>query len=326
MPEDNNNKWLNWVPGIIRHDFIRKIIALIFALMMFYIISYKVGKTLTLNGVPVNVVIPAELINMDSSPPKVTITLRGNERWLSRISAADIKVRAEVDAGRFIPGQPYNLKIQPEDIKTPLGIKVASVNPAEVYVILEKRITKPVTIKPRFNTVSNLPHDYAVGNVRINPDSAVVTGARSVVEKIESIPTEPIPLDKIKESFECQIKLADNYLGVTVTPATVMAEVEIVKEYLSKTFETLPIRVMTGQETARFSVDFNSTPNVNVTISGLRGNISNLRPEQVRPYIDISGLDKAGSYMVDVGCWTDSKDATVMAIYPKQVQVQLTRK
>ncbi|MDD3119391.1 MAG: hypothetical protein PHQ27_09445, partial [Victivallales bacterium] len=78
MAEETDHKWLNWVPGIIRHDFLRKLIALIFALMMFYIISYKVGRTVNLNSVPVHVVLPAELINMDSSPPKVTVTLRGN--------------------------------------------------------------------------------------------------------------------------------------------------------------------------------------------------------------------------------------------------------
>ncbi len=314
------------MPGIIRHDFLRKVIALLFALMMFYTISYKVGKTVTLHGVPVNVIMPAELINMNSSPPLVDVTLRGNERWLSRITQGDIKVRAEVDASRFIAGQPYNLKIQPEDIKTPLGVKVVSVSPLESYMILEPRISKPVTIKPKFDSTSNLPHDYVVGNVKINPANAVVTGPKSVVEKIEAISTEPIPLDATTtESFEYQIKLA-NYLGATLTPDTVTAEVEIIKEYISKTLETLPIRIMTGLESAKFTFEFNSTPHVNVTLSGPRGVITNLRPEQIRPYIDVSGLDKPGSYTVDVGCWIDAKDAEVVAIYPKQVQVQLTRK
>ncbi|MDD3118626.1 MAG: CdaR family protein, partial [Victivallales bacterium] len=268
-----------------------------------------------------------ELINMDSSPQKVTVTLRGNERWLSRTLPGDIKIRADVDASRFIPGQQYNLRIMPEDIKTPLGLRVTAVNPENLCLILEQRISKPVAIKAKFNSRANLSHDYAVGNVNINPATAMVTGAKSVVEKIEAISTEPIPLDaNTMESFEYQIKLADNYLGITVTPDTVTAEVEIVREYLTRTFETLPIRIMTGVENAKMMVEFNSTPHVNVTISGLRGNINNLRPEMVRPYIDISGLDKPGSYSVDVGCWTDAKNTRVVSIYPRQVQVRLTEK
>jgi len=324
--EDEKKSWLRWIPGFIRNDFPRKLIALFFALLVYAIVYNKIGTSVNIQGVPVDVTVPAELVNMDSTTPKITVTLRGSERWLNRIVAGDIKIKARVEESKFIPDLPYSLKINPEDIKLPVGVRLATYSPQEVLLVLESKIARPINIKAKFNSVQNLPSDYVVGKVKLNPATAMVTGPKSVVEKIQSISTEPIPLDgSTVESFEYQVKLADHYPGVKITPDTVTAEVEIIKEYLARTFKSIPLRVLRDGD-QKLRCDFVSTPHADIAVSGPKGQIAKLTDDRIRPYIDISSLDKPGSYMVDIRCWIDFPGVTVQGISPRQVQINLTNK
>lgn len=326
MTEEKDGKFIHLIPGFIRHDFPRKLIALFFAVLVYYIVSYKIGKSVKVQGVPVNIAVPAELVNMDSTVPKVTVTLRGSERRLSRISPADIKIKVKVDESKFMPELPYNLRINPEDVKTPLGTRVVSIVPSEMLLLLENKISKPVEIKAKFNSVRNLPKDYAVGKVKLNPSSAMVTGPKSIVEKIQVISTSPIPLDKTTvDNFDYRVKLTGNYNDVKITPEAVTAEVEIVKEYLSRTFKTIPIRILRSTGNSRLKAEFVSTPHADVVVSGVKGQIMQLKPKLIKPYVDISGLDKPGNYSVGVHCWVDFQDVSIKSIYPKQVQVKLIK-
>jgi len=324
--DEENKSWLRFVPGFIRNDFPRKLIALFFALLVYAIVVNKIGTTVNIQGVPVDVTVPAELVNMDSTTPKLTVTLRGSERWLSRIVAGDIKIKTKVEENKFIPDLPYSLKINPEDIKLPIGVRLVNYSPQEVLLVLEPKIARPIPIKAKFNSVQNLPSDYVVGKVKLNPNSAMVTGPKSVVEKIQMISTEPIPLDgSTVESFEFQVKLADHYPGVKITPDTVTAEVEIIKEYLSRTFKSIPIRVLREGD-QKLRCDFVATPHTDITVSGPKGQISKLTDDRIRPYVDISTLDKPGSYMVDIRCWIDFPGVTVQGMSPRQAQINLTDK
>lgn len=325
---DDNRHWSRLIPGIIRRDFLRKMIALFFALLVYAIILYKIGKTVNIQGVPVEVVIPAELVNMDSTVPKVTVALRGSERRLNRLGAGDIKIKAKVDENKFLPDLPYSLKINQEDVKTPLSIHVVAITPPELLLVLERKISRQVSIKPRFGSLQNLPSDYGIGKVKLNPATAMVTGPKSVVEKIQMISTDPIPLDgSTMESFEYQVKLADHYPGVKITPDTVTSEVEIVKELLSRTFKAVPLRVLRGgNDQGKLRYDLVSTPHADITINGPKGQVMKLTDDRIKPYVDISSFDKPGSYMVDIRCWVDYPGVGVQNIYPRQAQVKLTDK
>ena len=231
MPDDEQKKNLRWIPAFIRHDFVRKAIALFFACLVYAIVAYKVGGTVNIPSVPVIIEMPAGLVNKDTTIPKVKVYLRGSKRTLSNITAADLSIKVRVEENKYLPGSPYTLKINLDNIETPAGSRPVNVIPDEFKLLLEERIPKEVEIKPRFNSERNLPPDFAVGKVRLSPATAIIKGPKSVIDETREIFTQPIPLDRSTiESFEYQVRLADNHPGISVSPDKVTSEVEIVRQ------------------------------------------------------------------------------------------------
>ncbi len=323
--DGDDKKRFNWIPSIIRHDFVRKFIALFFACLVYFTVSIKVGEVTNIQGVAVRISLPQGLVDKDTEVKKVRVTLRGSKRALSSVTASDIKIKLDVAMDKFVPSMPYSIKIDAHDIRTPVGTRVSGVTPSFLTLNLEEEESKEVTIQAKFNSLRKLPSDLKVDKVKLTPSAVTLTGPKSLIDEIEKISTVPIPLDSTTlESFEYQVKLTA-IPGVKIIPGEVKAQVDIVKEFVSKMFKSIPIKVLGNSQGQHLKVELLTSPHAEVTLSGTKGNITNFKPEKIKPYIDISGFDKPGTYMVDLRCWIDDQGIKVTNIYPKQVQIKVTR-
>ena len=114
---------ISLIPGIIRRDFVRKMIALFFALLVFFTVSYKTGQMARVQGVTVNLILPAGIVCMDETLPKVSLKVKGaSERRLNLLTPRDFSIDLKVEERKFIMGEPYPLRIDPQDVKSPVGI------------------------------------------------------------------------------------------------------------------------------------------------------------------------------------------------------------
>ena len=57
---------------------------------------------------------------------------------------------------------------------------------------------------------------------------------------------------------------------------------------------------------------------------GLAGSVSTLLPGEVRPYLDISHIDKPGIYEVSAGCFLKGDGLDVKEIRPAQMKIKIT--
>ncbi|MBN2641799.1 MAG: hypothetical protein JXR78_09110 [Victivallales bacterium] len=324
IDKEERKIFIDWVPGIIRNDFVRKFISLFFACLVYFTVSFKVGDVLNVQNVPVSVVVPPGLVDRDTEVKRVRVTLRGSKRALSSITASDVRIRLDVQQERFTPSMPYNIKINVGDIRTPVGTRAVSVTPEYLTLNIEEQDTREIPVQARFDSMKKLPVDLKVGKVKLSPPMVAITGPKSMLENIESVPTVPIPLDgSTIESFEYNVKLA-SLPGARTVPGEVKAEVEIVREFINRTFKSVPIRMMGSTNIQGLKVELLTSPHAEVILSGARSELLAFKPDNIRPYVDISGFDKPGTYMVDLNCWVDDQSMKIVNVYPAQVQIKIT--
>jgi YbbR domain-containing protein len=315
-----------WVPAIIRNDFLRKFIALVFAVMVYFMVANKIGVEEQIPNVPVEIELPGSLVNLDAKKPTITVTVRGSRKNLSGIGAMDIKVKTEVAESKYIAGFPYLLKLSMENIKTPFGVTAVNLNPKEIPLSLERNDSKKVPVEQRFDSIQNLPKDYSVGKIKFNPAEVLLIGPQSIIGEIKSIQTRPIPLDsQTMESFEYQAPLSVPD-AVKVSPVKVIVQVEIVRSFITRTFKSVPIRLLAPPDNHEtLKVELLSTPNADITVYGPQSKVSQLKPEEIKSYIDVSALQESGSFSAEVYCWLNDPEIKVQNIYPEKVKLKLTR-
>jgi len=324
---DNHEKArLRWIPAIIRNDFLRKVLALFFAVLVYLMVANKIGTEEKIPNVPVDIELPGALVNLDARKPSINVTVRGSKQNLSGIGAMDIKVRAEVVENKYIAGFPYLLKLSMDNIRTPFGVSAINFEPKEIPLSLERNDSKKVPVEEKFDLIQNLPKDYAVGKIKINPAEVLIIGPQSIIKEIKSIQTRPIPLDsQTIESFEYQAPLSAPD-SIKVSPVKVTVQVEIVRNFISRTFKSVPIRLLQApDEPESMKVELLSTPNADITVYGPQSKVALLKAEEIKSYIDVSALQESGSFSSEVYCWTSDPEIKVNNIYPEKVKLKLTR-
>jgi YbbR domain-containing protein len=321
-------KFLVWFAGLAFRDFWRKTIALFFSLIVYFTVLHKAGKEEIVRDVPVSLTVPAALVSMDETPPKVSLRIRASDRNISRISPTEFHIDIKIEERKFTPGAPYTVKITPQDIKTPYGVDVVKTDPAELLINLERNISKNVLVKPKLSPPSMLPDGYIIGGVKVNPPEVRVTGPASIVDKLDFVSTVTIPLDKSAyENFEYTASVVPGGNLVKSSPQKVSAHIEIVKEEVSSIFRSIPIRILEAAQGGggAMTAEFLSAPNVDVSVSGPKGKIQAMKPELIKAYIDLGSIEQPGVYNVDVGCWTGVPGVEVKSVYPQKVQIKLTK-
>lgn len=317
-------KIVGWLPDFIKADFLRKIIALGLASLVWISVVNKIGVMSKIARVPVILSVPKNLILMDEEPPRVTLKIVASEKRLKQLYPTNFIIRKQIDEKRFVPGEPYELSITSEEIKAPVGVNVVEVEPNSVFVNLDKVVSRVVKVKPKINGAP--PSGYTVTKVSLAPNEVTMTGPDNLVGGIEQIQTKSITLDKTTvESFDFPISLQNKYESITITPPRVMAQVEIRKEFEERKINMIPIRVLEPSGEAPLSVIPLSTPHVEVTLAGLKSVVENVKPDQIKAFVDLSPFDKPGSYNVPVNCWLTISNATVKKVSPSEVMISLAK-
>ena len=311
------------LPPFIKRDFVRKVIALALALIVYFVVLEKLGGEREISGVTVNMTIPNTLVELEDKPQLISVKVRGSERTLKRLTENDFSIDLKVDESKYVPKKPYSLLIDAKDVKAPFGVTVLSTKPSLLFIDFDRLASKTVSLRAAFDPDSKLPDGYVVGKSVLSPSDIRVTGPSSIVDKIESMQTRPIPLSSITQSFEYGAEVATTGTALKVSPSKALVQVEVLKESDSRLFKNVPIRILKSSGFKRLSVEMLSAPNAEIAVTGPKGQIELMRDEEVKPYIDISQFEQAGIYNVNVNCWLEREGVTVKNTYPQTVRIKL---
>ncbi len=318
---------LHRIYRLIRRDFLRKAIALFFAVLIyFYIDSQLNSETRNIAGVPVELELPPRLVAVDSSIPEVTVRIRGDARRLANLRPYDLRARIRIPAESYLPGMPLTLELHPGQFRTPPGITITEVlEPRTLTLQLEPRRTVKLPIRPRFDSLSNLATDYAVEKVSFVPAEVQVSGPASTIKLYSAVYTEPIPLDQqVTESFEYPVNL-DYPPGITGSPKRVTAQITIRRSMVTRTFPEIPVQVLAVPGTSsRLWSRLLPEARVRITVAGPLEKINALRTTDLHPYVELPTGGKPGDYPVPVGCYLrPGSGVEVRTIEPDKLTIQL---
>jgi YbbR domain-containing protein len=174
-----------------------KILAIVLAIIMWYFVVGEERAEIGLT-VPLELInIPRDLIVVNNVVQGIDIRVNG-PRSLVR-SLATEKLSKRLDLSNTRAGT-VSFSISPEGIPLPRGVQITRISPLKVVVVLQKLMTKKITVKPRI--VGKPAPGYEVASVQINNTEVEIAGPEEVVKGLDSLYTKPVDIQGQKLDFK----------------------------------------------------------------------------------------------------------------------------
>lgn len=257
---------------------------------------------------------PAGLELKGEPASSIDVRVRGSSGALARVSPGDIVAVLDL-RGAHVGNRLFHLT--PDQVRAPFGIEVVQINPGTIAMTFEQSKTRTVRIRPAID--GKPAPGYAVGAVAVDPESVDVIGPESAVDRASEALTEPVSVAGAKGSVTDMVTvgLIDPALRLKGTRSA-RVTVTIAPAPVERTLRGLPVRLQNlGGALAALAV-----PSVvDVSLRGSRDGLTRVEPDDVKVYVDVSGLG-AGHYTLTVRA-DAPHDAGVTRIEPATILVQI---
>jgi len=154
----------------------------------------------TFNGLEDNYVVSG------ISTKVVTAKIRGNKDEIKSINSRNI--RLIVDLSSAEPGNYITYPIECQKIDFAGNYEI-TLHPANVEILIEKKITRKVKVIPEFKGTAK--DGFMLGQIQVVPEYIKIDGPSSIINNIGVIRTENIVIDKKSETFSRDIKILKEY-------------------------------------------------------------------------------------------------------------------
>ena len=152
---------------------------------------------------------------LDRSVNAVSLDLSGSSALAKSINPAQVDVR--LDLGKAVSGK-NSFTITSDNISLPPGIILKNVYPSEVDVDLDVTIKKKLPVQ--VDWVGKLPDNLILVETEINPGGVEIIGGKRILEKMATIYTEKVSLDKLKEKGSISANLALQPASLKIAPGS----------------------------------------------------------------------------------------------------------
>ena len=145
----------------------------------------------------------------------VSLDLSGSSALAKSINPAQVDVR--LDLGKAVPGK-NSFTITSDNISLPPGIILKNVYPSEVDVDLDVTIKKKLPVQ--VDWVGKLPENLILVETEIDPGGVEIIGGKRILDKIATIYTEKVSLDKLKDKGSISANLALQPASLKIAPGS----------------------------------------------------------------------------------------------------------
>ena len=178
-------------------------------------------------------------------------------------------------------------QLDSKQLRVPPGLRVTSIKPTAMVVRFEERTVADVLVRP---TTEGQPQaDYLIKDINIAPKTVKVIGAKSVVESLEFVRTQPISLVGRTQTFSRNTRLAAAPFLAKHAVAGQRVEVRVVvnEKIGERTIKDVVVHVLQDEETESFVV---SPSKLTIRISGKLPTIRGIEKGLLDAYVDARGL------------------------------------
>ncbi len=130
---------------------------------------------------------PSNLEIDSANSPEAQIRVRGPERLIHRLQAADL--HAEIDLAGAQPGE-RTFDLTDRQVRVPQDLEVVQIIPLQFHLSFDNRETRTVEVRPR--VTGNFASGMRVKQVIADPPRVTISGPRGRVEAAEAAITDPV--------------------------------------------------------------------------------------------------------------------------------------
>jgi YbbR domain-containing protein len=217
--------------GVLSRNWTLKLAAFGAALLLWVAVRAETPSRQDFPGVPVQVDVsdPRWALVGEASPSTVMVRFGGPSREILGIAVARPSIVIPIDAVTSADTTVV-LRTQWVQVQGGPGVVVESIEPAAVRISLEP--IESVTLPPALRLEGDLPQEFAfAGPPILDPSGIRVTGPRSRLVALDSVPLQPLHLDAVEGSGRVAVAVDTAGLaGVGTTPDSVGVEIRIEDE------------------------------------------------------------------------------------------------
>ena len=223
-----------------RSNWSLRLLALFLAFVLWFVVSGPRREPVSERAfaAPLSLLrMPRDLVITTPVPDTVSVRLRGRVSDLRAVSSQNLEV--PLDLGTAQAGD-ITVTLLPRAINVPPEIEVISIEPNQLHFRIEQIRQKIVAIRPFL--VGQPPDGYAIGDVSIVPDHALVSGPASQMRKLSEVATERIIMTGRTATFVQNVAVvSDSALVRVIDPITAEVTVPVTADTSPpETTETTP--------------------------------------------------------------------------------------
>ena len=238
---------------------------------------------------------------------------------LKNLKNTDFYLECPVTKYQVETDMPVELRTDMVKTNVPIdGLNVLAVNPDMLPLNIDIMETRDVPVYPACD-FSEVMEGYQASLV---PQEKPVTirGPKKVLNTIEFLKTEKIPLSNVTKSFSRQVGLVPPYdKNIEILSGNVKVEVKVEKNK-PRAFEDIPVQVLFGRTGANNLIISKIQPE---SVTVLVDNVPDISRTQIHPFLDLSDVTRPGVYNVDIKCWSDNDRIKVVEVIPAKATVTL---
>ena len=264
-----------------------KLISLILAVGLWY---YAVGeeKVEVTRTLTVEIKIDNEKMSIVGTSTRVAqVTFQTPRSLLANLTSEELKAQhriKKIDS----PGD-YSFRLEPSEIRLPSDqIRVVRIEPEVIEVKVDEMIVQKLQVEPIFLGEPAIGYRLEAGEVQLDPNSVLIEGPKSQIEKLGKIKTQPIDLVGRVRSFRKTVRLDVDPGFKVLTESLVDAYVPIREAIAEKTFENIPVKILGAPASLnRITVE---PGQVNLIIKGMSKDLEVFEPGDILAYVEVTGL------------------------------------
>lgn len=306
-------------------DWLRKLTALFFAVLIWYVVSLQLHEPATFRKIPVLIQVAQPYTIVNKGTHFVKVKLRGPESRLKEVSSRDIHI--EIDLQNPEKTGTIQFPVTDEYITVPHGISVDQVTPSRVSIDLDQIESKDVPV--RIVTSGRLPDSLREVEEKrsVIPQKVTVTGPSRLLADIDSVHTETEYFDsKVIDSYEKTVSISKQLSQVTVSPEKVAVSFVINEVNGEEVIRNLPISVLNGLKKSELEMSRTITTLDQVTIVGPKDDLKSIALDQLKAFIDISQIEEEGVHKLPVNIWLENSKLKVIFVSPSTIDVEMKKK
>jgi YbbR domain-containing protein len=261
-----------------------KALSLLLAVLLF-VVSRQPIIDMRMVGVPIEYrgLSPGVKIVGDAEQT-VSLRLSGPRDIVRSLAPNQLLVVADLSGKE--PGE-RSVQLKVDESFLPDNVEVVQIEPPSIKIKLEPSVMKHVRVEAQFG--GKIAEGREIYSVELYPREIEVEGPRSIVDKMERIPTEIVSLDGREADFYTSVEVDIPHDSLRVkAPGRIDLSVKIGEERQWRRFANVPVRWPEGMDKIQSGSLLTKT--VRLEVFGPKSAIEALRDDDLRVEVETANL------------------------------------